>query len=220
VPDLIVYLPAHGYADDTPVYVSWLDTNYYVDDPDTDSFKLTLGTGGPNVQFFTSITDGYIREFDDSAGTTTISGLDHLEGETVKVTSGGSVVATEVVSGGSITLASDVFTYQVGLPYKMKIRTMRLSVPQEGGTMQSRIKRIHETVVRYLRSKMGKSGQEYDGVEYLSDLNTDFNTDSQDVTTLTHGGFSEDAYTVITSEEPSPFTVLATVISFEVEERR
>lgn len=221
MPDLICYLPNHGYSNADPIYVSWLDANYYVSDKDADSFKLATTSGGATlIQFTETVTDGYVREVDIAAGTTTISGLDHLEGRTVKVTSGGNVVATETVSGGSITVLSSVFTYQVGLPYKMKARTMRLSILSQETTFQTRIKRIHETVVRYIRSKFGRAGQECNGIEYLSDLDATFSTSSQDVTRLTKGGFSEDAYTVITSDEPVPFTVLATIISFEVEERR
>lgn len=220
MPDLLCYIPDHGYSNDDQLYISWLDANYYVSDKDTDSFKLATASGGSTlIQFSETITEGFVREVTVS-GVTTISGLDHLEGETVKVTSGGSVVGTEVVSGGSITISSSVFTYQTGLPYKMKVRTMRLSVPQEGNTFQTRIKRIHETVVRYIRSKFGKAGQEYGGREYLTDLTTTFSTVSQDDTKPTKGGFTEDAYTVITSDEPVPFTVLSTIISFEVEERR
>lgn len=220
MPDLIVYLPNHSYSDDDQIYISWLDANYYVSDKDSDSFKLATASGGSTlIQFSETITEGFVREVSVS-GVTTISGLDHLEGETVKITAGGSVIGTEVVSGGSITISSSVFTYQVGLSYKMKVRTMRLSVPQEGNTFQTRIKRIHETVVRYIRSKFGKAGQEYGETEYLEDLDTAFSTSSQDATKLTKGGFSEDAYTVVTSDEPVPFTLLATIISFEVEERR
>ncbi len=220
MPDLIIYLPNHSYDDDDMLYVSWLDANFFVSDKDADSFKLATELAGSIlVQFTETITDGFVREVSDT-GTTTISGLDHLEGETVKVTSGGNVVATETVSGGEITVGSEIFTYQVGLPYKMKVRTMRLSIPQDGNTLQTRIKRINETVVRYIRSKFGKAGQEYNGVEYLSDLNTTFSTESKDATNPTKGGFSEDAYTVVISEEPVPFTGLATIVSFEVEERR
>lgn len=219
MPDLIVYLPDHGYADDTKIFVSWLDTNLFVSNKDNDSFKLATTSGGAIlVQFSSTIIEGFVREVSASSSTT-ISGLDHLEGETVKVTSGGAVVATEVVSSGSITVP-EITTYQVGLPYKMKVRTMRLSVPQDGNTLQTRIKRIHETVVRYIRSLLGSAGQEYGGREYLTNLDTTFSAESQDEPKLAKGGFSEDAYTTVTSDEPLPFTLLATIISFEVEERR
>lgn len=221
--DLICYIPNHGYSNDDEIYVSWLDAEYYVSDKGDDSFKLATTTGGAElVQFTEIVVDGFVREV-AGAGYSTASGLDHLEGETIKVTSSGRVIATEVVSSGSVTLSATVFTYQAGLPYKMKVRTMRLSVPQEGNTLQTRIKRIHSTIVRYIKSLLGKAGQEYDGVEYLGDIDALFSTASQDTpkdNRLTSGGFSEEAYTTIVSDDPLPFTVLATIISVEIEERR
>ena len=75
MPDLICYIPNHGYSDDDPIYVSWLDANYYVSDKDSDSFKLaTVAAGSTLVQFTETITDGFVREIDDSAGTTTRAG--------------------------------------------------------------------------------------------------------------------------------------------------
>ena len=74
--------------------------------------------------------------------------------------------------------------------------------------------------MRYIRSVGGKAGQEYDGVEYLGDINATFSTASQDTpkdNRLTFGGFSEDAYTIIVSDEPLPFTVIATIVTVEVE---
>lgn len=220
--DLILYIPNHGYSNDDNIYVSWLDAEYYVSDKDDDSFKLATTAGGSIlVQFTETVTDGYVRQVIGSE-VTSITGLDHLEGETVKVTSRGSVVATEVVSSGAIT-SPGVLTYQVGLPYKMKARSMRLAIPQEGAALQTRIKRIHSTVVRYIRSLLGQAGQEYDGVEYLTPIEATFSTESQDTpkdNRLTQGGFTEDAYTTIVSDEPLPFTVLSTVVSVEVEEKR
>ena len=220
MPDLICYIPNHGYDNDTHIYVSWLDEEYYVSDKNDDSFKLsTEAAGAILIQFSDIVVDGFVREV-VGAGVATISGLDHLEGETVKVTSGGSVLATEVVASGLITLPSTVFTYQVGLPYKMKVRTMRLAVPPPN-TIQTRIKRISSTVVRYIRSVLGCAGQEYGGVEYLGEIGATFSTSSQDTpenNRLTFGGFSEDAYTTIVSDDPLPFTVLAAIIDVEVEQ--
>lgn len=225
--DLIVYLPDHGYAEDTPVYISWLDANYYTDDVDTDSFMLVTESGGSTrVQFSTSVTSGFIREFDDSAGTTAISNLWHLEGETVMVTSGGSVVATETVSGGSITLSSDVYTYQVGLPYAFSARTMRLEVPSSP-TVQSRIKKINEVSIRHLKTSAGVGGQEFREEEgsdtltkFTSDLNTTFSTASKDVSVPVKGGSSSEGYVVTESTGPQPMTILSIVISFDVKENR
>lgn len=225
--DLIFYIPNHGYSISDTIFVSWLDANFFVRDDDNDpaidadSFKISTDDSDSNiVQFTETITEGFVREVDVSAGTTTISGLEHLEGETVIVTSTGSVVGTETVSGGEITIENDVFTYQVGLLYKMKVRTMRLSIPQEGATVQSRIKRVDRTVVRFIRSLDGEAGQEYAGVEHLQNVEATFSAESQDTppnNRLVQGGFSEDAYTTIISSNPVPFTVLATIVDVEIE---
>ena len=217
--DLIIYLPSHGYSESDYITASWLDGAYYVRGVQSNSFKISTDDSDDNiVQFTETITDGYVRQ-QTVGGTTTITGLDHLEGETVFVTNNGESLGSYVVSSGSVTLLGEVLTYQVGLPYACKIKTMRLEVPS-APTTQSKIKRINETVVRHVRSKNGKAGQEYDGVEYLDDLECTFSTQAQDATVLTKGGFSEDGYTTVTSTDPYPFTCLATIVSFTVDENR
>jgi hypothetical protein len=218
--DLIVYLPNHGYSNSDPLFVSWLDVIRYVSDKTANSFKLTSFAGaGRTQQFQTSITDGYVREDDGDAASATISGLDHLEGELVYVVSSGVFIGAFTVSGGDITVPNTVTTYQVGLLYTAKIRTMRLEIPT-APTNQSRIKRINETVLRAMRSKNVKAGQEYKGREYLTEMQFEYSNSSEDRTIPTEGGFTEDAYTVIKSDTPFPVTALATIVTFEIEERR
>lgn len=154
----------------------------------------------------------------------------HLKGETVSVFADGVVfddavanASTGVVTLKLATVATDADVVQCGLPYTMKARTMRLSVPQEGNTIQTRIKRVHSVVSRYIRSLLGSAGVEYGGTEYLTDIEATYSTASADTDEqkrLTQGGFNEESYITILSDDPVPFTGLSTVISFEVEERR
>ena len=216
--DLVVYLPNHGYSGDDPVFVSWLGGVYYVDDPTENAFKLTDGADGDNIEYSENVTTGYVRQITPGSGTTTIDGLEHLEGQIVYVTAFGAVVGAYTVSGGSITIPSDAYNYQVGLPYSMKIRTMRIEVPQSA-TLQTRVKSIDETIVRYVKSKNGQAGQEYDNVEYLEDLEAEYLSQSADSQSLTKGGYSKEGYTVIKSAEPYPFTIISTVIYLSVTEK-
>ena len=215
--ELTILSPNHGYSNGDPVYVSWLDDVYYIVNATQRTFQLSETAGGDAIQSTGEVIDGFVRKVDIANGATTISGLDHLEGETVTVTSGGERIGSYKVTNGSITVPTDLYTYQVGLGYAMKIKTMRLELPNVQG-LQSKIKRIHETVVRYLRSRGGQAGQEYGGTEYLSDLNATYSNQSQDATVLSKGGFSTDGYTVIKSVDPYPFTALATIVSFSVDE--
>ena len=162
----------------------------------------------------------------DSTASSTMTGGTHLIGETVAVFADGVVFDDAVVSGaGEIilklaTVTTTASTVQWGLPYTMKVRTMRYSLPQDGATVQAKIKRIKQTVIRYIRSLLGMAGQEYAGVEYLQPIGATFSTESQDTVPnnrLAQGGFSEDAYTTIVSSDPVPFTALAAIIDVDIE---
>jgi hypothetical protein len=217
--DLVVYHPSHGFAENDFVYASWLDGNYYIEAKTDNTYKLSSSSGGLTiVQYTGTIFSGYVRLV-TAGGSTTISSLDHLNGQIVTIVSGGEVVTTQEVQQGSVTIAIALTEYIVGLPYTFKVRTTRIEVPVEP-TLQSRIKRISETAIRYIRTKGGKAGQEYGNKTYLNNMGATFSNESKDKTIATKGGFTEDAYTTIISDTPFPMTIIAAIISFEVEETR
>lgn len=158
----------------------------------------------------------------------TISGLDHLEGEEVVIFADGEVFTEAAagdftVSSGAITVTCPFETAQIGLAYTMKARTMRLAVPMQGNTLQTRIKRIHSVVVRFVKSLLGSAGAEDDSTEYLTDIEATYSTTAADTTKLNrlnNSNMNEQSYVTIVSDDPVPFTALSTVISFEVEEKR
>ncbi len=78
---------------------------------------------------------------------TTVSGLDHLEGQTVGILGDGSVVPSQVVTGGTVTLDAAYSTVLVGLPYTAQLETLNLELPA-GGTMQGQMKKIAQVTVR------------------------------------------------------------------------
>lgn len=236
--DLIIYIPSHGYSISDLISVSWLDGLYYIRDTDNDgvaqvisnnSFKISTDDSDDNmVQYTSTITSGFVREDPGSPGTT-ISGLDHLEGEFIYVTSGGSVVGSGVVSSGSVTITSSVSTYQAGKPYTCKIKTMRIASPQVGDALQGVVKSINRAVVRYSKTENASAGQEYPVTsnageevmtEFLSDLHPVFDDDSRDAIIPVDGGFSTDAYITVKSDDPSPMTIIATVVEFSIDEKR
>jgi hypothetical protein len=70
------------------------------------------------------------------AAVTSVSGLDHLEGETVKVIGDDMVYSDALVTSGAITLSPDfaASNIQVGLSYTSTLETMRPEVTTSGGT--------------------------------------------------------------------------------------
>jgi hypothetical protein len=214
--NLVIYQPSHGYANDDPLYVSWLDGVYYVADKTTNSFALATTAGGATYLRFTStVTDGFVRKVSEPSAT--IDGLDHLEGETLTLVSGGESLGSFVVASGEVTAPRALASYQIGLPFRMQLRTTRFGIPGQG--TETRIKNIIATTIRYLKSKGGFAGQEVDDTAYVDPLDATFSARSQDKKTLTRGGHSADGYTVIQSTPGLPMTVLATILDVEVTEK-
>jgi hypothetical protein len=92
----------------------------------------------------------------DSTSTTSITGLDHLEGETVAILADGAVVATQTVSGGALTLAVAASTVQAGLPYTYILKPMRWDQNTRRGTSKGSIKRAAEVVVSFYKTLNAK----------------------------------------------------------------
>ncbi len=71
----------------------------------------------------------------DGAATTTITGLDHLEGATVIVLADGLVVRDLVVLNGAITLVTAASKVQVGLPYTAQLETLPATLGLPAGAL-------------------------------------------------------------------------------------
>ena len=80
--------------------------------------------------------------------TTSLTGLDHLEGEVVDIIGEGSTQTSKTVSSGAITLATATEQAKVGLLYSSDLQTMRLD---EGytETTQTKTTRIYDLSVRF-----------------------------------------------------------------------
>ena len=124
----------------TERYVEYMERTYRVGDAQSSQFYVDSGltyTG---------------------AATTTISGLSHLEGQTVSVLVNGAPHPNVVVESGSIELQIAATIAQVGLPCPARYRSMRLEAGAQDGTSQGKTKRIHKCVIRLLYTGGGKYG--------------------------------------------------------------
>lgn len=93
----------------------------------------------------------------DSTAATTISGLDHLEGETVSILADGSVQAQQVVSSGQITLVEAASKVLVGLPYTSDVQTLKIDL-SGAETWQGATKNIPRVTIRFCNSLGGYIG--------------------------------------------------------------
>jgi hypothetical protein len=151
----------------------------------------------------------------DGAPATIISGLDHLEGETVAVLADGVKRANATVSGGSITISPSASVVQVGLPYTSKLTTMRIEAGGDLGTAQGKTKRISEVVFRLLDSRGGTFGNDggtmddirYYPADYLGTPTYPYSGDTEKM--AWPEGYETDGRITIKQEDPYPMTVVA-----------
>ena len=96
----------------------------------------------------------------DGTATTTISGLDHLEGETVSVLADGAVEPEKTVSSGQITLSVAAEKVQVGIGFDSELVLLRPEIGSMLGTSQGKIQRVNKVAVNLYRSLGGQIGYE------------------------------------------------------------
>lgn len=84
----------------------------------------------------------------DGSPTSTVTGLEHLEGEAVAALADGLAVTGLTVSGGEVTLATAASTVQVGLAYNGDIETQQLEAGSATGVAAGKIQRIQDVVFR------------------------------------------------------------------------
>lgn len=84
----------------------------------------------------------------------TVSGLEHLEGESVAVLADG-LATTATVSGGAITLASSASDIHVGLSYNADIVTQTLEAGAGNGVAAGKIQRITSVIFRLWETGKG-----------------------------------------------------------------
>ena len=150
------------------------------------------------------------------ASTTTLSGLSHLEGQTVSILADGSVHANKTVSSGSITLDRAVTKACVGLPYNSVLQTMRIEGGAAEGTSQGKTKRISKVVLRLFETVGVKVGPSLTDLETVP-FRTTSSALSAPVETLIAGDreiefrddYNSDGFIFIKQDQPLPCSILA-----------
>lgn len=98
----------------------------------------------------------------DGVAVTTISGLDHLEGEPVAVVADGNVVKNLSVSSGSITLPRASEKVTVGLAYLPVIETLDVDVASTAESLKAKEISIAKVILEVEKSRGGWVGPKMD----------------------------------------------------------
>ena len=147
-----------------------------------------------------------------------LSGLDHLEGETVSILADGATHAKKTVSDGSISLDRASRKVTVGLAYNSVLQTMRIEggAGQLEGTAQGKIKRISKIVLRLFETVGAKVGPSLDNLETVPFRTTSGAMDLP-VSTFIAGDkevefsddYNTDGFIFVKQDQALPLTVLA-----------
>jgi hypothetical protein len=146
---------------------------------------------------------------------TTISGLDHLEGETLSVMANGSVHPNVTVSSGSITLNRSTTKAHIGLPFSSTLQTMRIDSGGTEGTSQGKTKRVRDVTLRVYRSVGAKIGPSTSNLELIPFRDSSMAMDEAvpmytgDKDVEFPSGYETDGFVVVVQDQPLPLTVLA-----------
>ncbi len=85
--------------------------------------------------------------------TSTVSGLNHLEGQTVAIVADGGVQPAQVVTNGTIALQAPATQILVGLPFTPQLQTPYLDPPGQQDASQGKRKNIPAVTVRIEASR-------------------------------------------------------------------
>ena len=171
-----------------------------------------------SLYFNDDVTDAFFVDSGltySGSATTSITGLNHLEGVTVTILADGSAHADKTVSGGAITLDRSSTKVHVGFGYTSSLETLRMEAGAEDGIAQGKIKRIHGVTARFFQTVGAELGPDTDNLDRLPFRDSSMAMDeavplfSGDKEISFPSGYDNDAKIVIRQTQPLPMTILA-----------
>jgi hypothetical protein len=156
----------------------------------------------------------------DGAAATVISGLDHLESETVTILADGSVSASQIVSAGTVTLPAAASVVHVGLAYSSEIKTLDFDLAQARAPANAK-RRVTEVVVKVERSRGLWVGPNADNVIEVKQRDVEPYGDpielvTADIKIAIPPSWGRSGSIVLQQIDPLPLTVLAVLPEVEI----
>jgi len=173
--------------------------------------RRPLADGAPQSEAF--YVDSGLTYRGDPAST--ISGLDHLNGQTVQILADGAVHPDRVVQSGAVALEWQASIVHVGLPAPCVMSSMGIEAGSQNGTSQGKLKKLSNVICRMYRTLGGNLGASRQNVQKLNFRRSDQPMDAPpelftgDMLVAWPGGSERDARIWYTNDQPLPVTLLA-----------
>jgi hypothetical protein len=160
----------------------------------------------------------------DSGGTVqkvtnTLSGLDHLEGESTAILVDGAAHPAETVASGAITLDYYGNLIHVGLPYNSIVEPMKIAAGSALGTNRGKKQKVTKITVAFYETYGAKAGPDQDNLKSIA-----FGTGTTpalftgDKDFQLYSDWGNEATITIVQDQPLPMTILAIVPHLTVNE--
>jgi hypothetical protein len=154
---------------------------------------------------------------------TTLSGLDHLEGETVSIAADGNAAPSATVVSGSITLATQAAVAHVGLPIESDLETLPINqTTKSGDNLRGNVKNVPAVGLVLHRSRgvfVGRDRNDFAVENNLIELKQRDDEDWAESTSLLTGytrlaiptGWDQDGRVFVRQADPLPLTILSII---------
>lgn len=169
--------------------------------------KTTLG----------DVVDSYFVDcgkYVSSTSFTTVTGLDHLNGDDVAVLADGATHPDKTVATNQITLDRSATAAAVGYAYTSLLETLRIELNLSAGTSQGKLRRIHKIFVRFHETVGGKAGPSVDKLDNIlfrssaAPMSAAIPLFSGDKEVFFNGNYDREGHIVIQQDQPLPMTLL------------
>jgi hypothetical protein len=190
----------------TKRYIEFLEKDYETGDTQADAFYVDCGL-----------------TYTGSA-TTSITGLDHLEGETLKTFVDGAIGPDVVVSGGAIELQDAGSTVQVGLPFQHKLVGLKIEGGAAAGSALGQDKAVSGIIFDVINSHTVEFGPEggpfdkFDFREVADPMDTAVGFFTGEAFKEFDADVGVDVRWEIRSSDPTPFTLRAAISEVQTDD--
>nr|BAR32208.1 putative tail tubular protein B [uncultured Mediterranean phage uvMED] len=146
---------------------------------------------------------------------TSISGLSHLEGQTVSILTNGATHPDKTVSSGAVTLDRSATEVKIGLAYTSLLTTMRLDAGSQNGTSQGKTKRIYDITIRMFETVGIEVGPDLNNMERIpfrssaNDMDNALPVFTGDKEVEFRGNYETDGFVFVRQTQPLPLTLLS-----------
>lgn len=156
--------------------------------------------------------------------TTTLTGLDHLEGETVRVWADGRYIVEAEVAGGEVVLAESVTDWMAGLKYEGQFKSAKLAGQTQLGLSLTQPEKINKLglLLAHTHASGVRFGPDFDTLDDLplvengEDVDPDHVWEEYDTRMIEfEGDWDTDARLCLAFEAPFPCTVKAAVLNVD-----